>query len=202
MALSQRLNGSSSSFSFDERPPPYMYSYNLDHEEDLAVSPPTWCPPPRRDLHLVDRPQSSRSFSGRHQRQDRAPFTGTATADPGMTAEEFEALPAAVRRKVRAASSSAVRSSVGTIRKVPGLHRQNGSCTSGCVTPSPGVRPVTAILNCLLLYFFYPPLLSIAGWWRSDWRLLPPILATDAVNMQVHPLSRHSTAVLQLTIFL
>jgi hypothetical protein len=133
MAPSPRLNGSFS-FSFEERPPPYMYTYNLDHDEDLAASPPTWLPPPRRDLHLVDRPHSSRSTSGRHQRQDRTPTTGTATADPSMTAEEFDALPAAVRRKVRAASSSTVRSFVGTIKTSAGEHRHTGSCTTSCVT--------------------------------------------------------------------
>jgi hypothetical protein len=120
MAPSPRLNGSFS-FSFEERPPPYMYTYNLDHDEDLAASPPTWLPPPRRDLHLVDRPHSSRSTSGRHQRQDRTP-------------EEFDALPPAVRRKVRAASSSTVRSFVGTIKTSAGEHRHTGSCTTSCVT--------------------------------------------------------------------
>lgn len=168
MAPSPRLNGSFS-FSFEERrPAPFMYAYNLDDDERTYVR----FPPPRRDPTLVDRPQSSRSTSGWH-RQDRTPTTtATATADPTMTAEEFEALPAAVRRKVRSSTRRSFDSSIKTDTQnhIPILLLCYFLCYS-----SPKVRTFTAYSDLLVHIFILPHCCPLHYLWRSGWRQQPPI---------------------------
>ena len=101
MAPSQLLRNNGP-FCFDQGcpppPPPALVPSTLDVAYDYFYSsalPPL--PLPDRGVHSFDRPDSSRSLpmAGRYQKKFKQ------MAGMGMTGEEFDALPVAVRRKVR-----------------------------------------------------------------------------------------------------